>query len=84
MILIWKSSFRKAFDPDELCQLPENASEFYAFLRDLPQGDPTKLLALQPDSIRQLLDCETITIGELFHVAEDIVVLNMYVIHQVA
>lgn len=46
MTLIWKSSFRKAIDPDELCQLPENASEFYTFLQDLPEGDPMKLLAL--------------------------------------
>ena len=82
MCLIWKDRFRgdptthqrnSVKDLDEVGLLTA--------LRDLRRKSLRRLLALDPPAMKRLLDQGTLKVSELFHDAEDLVMLKGYIAH---
>ncbi len=79
MTLMWKDTFKTDIDKQDLEALPEDVHDLFTILQNLPEGDKRKLLALNPFSNRELLDCGTVMTSDLFHVAEDLIMLKRLV-----
>lgn len=51
-------------------------TQYFKTLEDLDPDDPKRLLALDPSQIRSLLDEGALMAGDLFHIAEDLIMLK--------
>ena len=77
MNLLYKPRFETQLSEEHRTSVDElTDEELFSMLATLPREDPRRLLALNPTRLRKLLSTGTVKVAELFHIAEDLIVIK--------
>lgn len=80
--LLWKAWFSGYLEDGEERLLGSmTPEEVFHYLDTLDASDQRRLLALDPRRIRKILKPGTLKVAELFHIAEDLIMVKRYVVH---